>query len=297
MAVVAQLVRALDCGSKCRGFEPRRSPILLPHKELSVTTLDAVILGIVQGLTEFLPISSSGHLQLVQSILGMKDLDHYLIFDLICHLGTLCAILIIFSQQIKSTCSSLHSTRLWQIAIATLPLFPLVLIMKPIKAMYAAPEYLGLFFILTAFILFLGVWLGKKASQPQQRPWRDAWLIGCWQAVAIFPGVSRSGSTISGARILGWTPQDAVSFSFLLAIPAILGGISLELFKIWQHPQNMPSIPFFHYAVGFSVSFFIGLFSLQLLMRLAMENKFSYFAWYCLILGVATTYYFHIYSV
>lgn len=261
-----------------------------------MTTLDAVILGIVQGLTEFLPISSSGHLQLIQSLLGMKDLDQYLVFDLICHLGTLCAILILFFQQIKSTCSSLHSTRLRQLAIGTLPLFPLVLIMKPIKAVYASPEYLGTFFILTSLILFLGIWIGKRAFQTQEHPWRDAWLIGCWQAVAIFPGISRSGSTISGARMLGWNPQDAVSFSFLLAIPAILGGVALEIFKMWKHPQSVISLPFSHYVLGFFFSFVIGLFALQLLMRLAMQNRFSYFAWYCLILGVATTYYFHIYS-
>lgn len=260
-----------------------------------MTALEAVILGIVQGLTEFLPISSSGHLQIVQYVFGMSDLDHYLIFDLICHLGTLCAVVWIFFHEIKKTCLY-QPTRCWQVVIGTFPLFPLVFILKPIKAIYADPQYLGLFFIFTACILFLGIWIGKKAVQSQQRPFRDALLIGCWQAVAILPGVSRSGSTISGARMLGWSSQDAVLFSFLLAIPAILGGISLETFKMWQHPDTIISLPLSHYAAGFAVSFFVGLFALRLLMRLAMENRFSYFAWYCLILGLATTYYFHIYS-
>jgi undecaprenyl-diphosphatase len=301
VAVVAQLVRALDCGSKSRGFESRRSPILSPpysSKETLVTILDALILGIVQGLTEFLPVSSSGHLKLFQSLLGLQQLDHYILFDLVCHLGTLLAIVLIFFQQIKSAALFQNSTRFWQIVIGTLPLFPLVLIMKPIKAIYADPSYLGFFFIVTAIILFLGIRFGKTLppKEQDQHPWRDAFCIGLWQAFAIFPGVSRSGSTISGARLLGWIPQDAVTFSFLLAIPAILGGVTLEFIKWWQHPELTVSIPLTHYLTGFLFSFFVGFFSLKALMRFVVTNRLSYFAWYCLILGLATTYYFHIYS-
>lgn len=259
-----------------------------------MTTFDAILLGLVQGLTEFLPISSSGHLKLTQHLLGMKDLDHYIIFDLICHLGTLLAIVVIFFQNIKSAFQ--HSRlELWQIALGTLPLFPLVLLMKPIKATYADPSYLGFFFIATACILFAGTLFGKTApdTQIKKRPLRDAVVVGLWQAAAIFPGVSRSGSTISGARLLGWSPGEATTFSFLLAIPAVLGGTTLELYKLWTHPESAISLPFFHYLTGFLTSFLVGLFALQLLIKLVSQNKFYYFAWYCLILGLATTYYFH----
>lgn len=261
-----------------------------------MTTLDAILLGIVQGLTEFLPVSSSGHLQLVQHLLGMKDLDHYIIFDLACHVGTLLAIVLVFSKNIKHVFTADTHTRFWQVVIGTLPLFPLVLIMKPIKAAYADPSYLGFFFLLTAFILFLGVRFGKTLAEEKKEKhlWRDALIIGFWQAIAILPGVSRSGSTISGARLLGWEAKDAVVFSFLLAIPAILGGTTLELFKLWQHPESVIDLPFSHYAVGFIVSFIVGLFALKLLMRLALQNKFYYFAWYCLILGLVSIYYFHL---
>lgn len=262
-----------------------------------MTTLDAIILGIVQGLTEFLPVSSSGHLKLMQTLLGLSNLDQYIIFDLVCHLGTLCAIFLVFFQQIKNTLLLRSQTRFWQIAIATLPLFPLVFLMKPIKATYADPSYLGFFFILTAIILFVGIRFGKTtpSQEPSRRPWRDALCIGMWQAVAIFPGVSRSGSTISGARLLGWSAQDAVTFSFLLAIPTILGGVTLELFKWWEQPEAVVSIPLLQYFAGFVISFLTGRIALASLMRLAVENRFYYFAWYCLILGLATTYYFHIY--
>lgn len=258
-----------------------------------MNTFDAIILGIVQGLTEFLPISSSGHLKLTQHLLGMKDLDHYIIFDLVCHLGTLLAILVIFFQNIKTVFQQ-NRLELWQIVLGTLPLFPLVLLMKPIKAAYADPSYLGFFFIITACILFAGTLFGKTISdvQRQKRPLRDALVVGLWQAAAILPGVSRSGSTISGARLLGWNASEATTFSFLLAIPAILGGTTLELFKLWSHPENAVDLPFFHYLAGFLTSFLVGLFALRLLIKLVLQNKFYYFAWYCLILGLATTYYF-----
>jgi undecaprenyl-diphosphatase len=250
-----------------------------------LTTFDAIILGIVQGLTEFLPVSSSGHLQLVQHFLGLSKLDDYILFDLACHLGTLLAILIVFSNNIRSLFSKADFT-LRLVIIGTLPLFPLVLILKPIKAFYADPSYLGFFFLITAAILFIGC--KAKAMKPAtERHWKEALTIGLWQAAAILPGVSRSGSTITGARLLGWSPQEAVAFSFLLAIPAILGGTTLELYKLWSAPEAVPSLPLASYLAGFTVSFLVGMGSLKLLMRFAANDKLSYFAWYCLFLGVA----------
>ncbi|MEI8126014.1 MAG: undecaprenyl-diphosphate phosphatase, partial [Parachlamydiaceae bacterium] len=110
--------------------------------------------------------------------------------------------------------------------------------------------------------------------------------------IAILPGVSRSGSTISGARLLGWNANDAVTFSFLLAIPAICGGTILECFKAWKTPEMALELPIGHYLAGFIISFIVGLGALRLLMFLAVKNKFSYFAWYCLILGGSCIGYF-----
>lgn len=260
-----------------------------------MTTIDAIILGFVQGVTEFLPVSSSGHLKLLQYFLGMQDLDQYILFDLICHLGTLLAIVIIFSRQIVDLIAT-NTTCLKQVFLGTLPLFPLVFIMKPIKAIYAEPSYLGFCFMITAAILFLGVYFGRlrPAREQHQHRWRDALAIGAWQAAAILPGVSRSGSTISGARLLGWSPMQAVTFSFLLAIPAILGGTILEGIKLWRHPETVAYLPIAHYITGFIVSFAMGMVSLRLLIRIATHDKFAYFAWYCLFLGLATTAYFHL---
>lgn len=260
-----------------------------------MTTLEALILGIIQGITEFLPVSSSGHLKLAQYFLGLQDLDHYILFDLACHLGTLLAIVVVFFCSIKELFGS-NVRRLGQLMLATLPLFPLVAVMKPIKALYADPRYLGFFFLLTAFILFLGIAFAKRTSQPkpQKSQWRDALIIGTWQAFAILPGVSRSASTITGARLLGWEMREAIAFSFLLAIPTILGGTTLELLKLWQDHGNIGNASLQHYAVGFSVSFLVGAAALQLLIKIATHNKFYYFAWYCLFLGLATILYFQL---
>lgn len=260
-----------------------------------MTTIDALILGFVQGITEFLPVSSSGHLKLLQYFLGLQNLDQYILFDLICHLGTLLAIIIVFSRKIKDLVVY-NTTCLKQVFLATLPLFPLVIIMKPIKAVYADPSYLGYFFLITAGILFLGAFFGRQRSEQEQKRflWRDALIIGTWQAAAILPGVSRSGSTISGARLLGWSPMQAVTFSFILAIPAILGGTVLEGIKLWRHPEYVAYLPITHYVTGFLTSFVIGMITLRLLIRVATHNKFSYFGWYCLVLGLATTAYFHL---
>ena len=259
-----------------------------------MTMLDAIILGIVQGLTEFLPISSSGHLHLFEYFLGFEGLDRYIPFDIACHLGSLLAIILIFYRQIISLFVE-NKTRFLQIVLATLPLFPLLLLLKPIKAVYAAPKYLGFFFLLTAFILFLGERFGrqKPVVVQEKNRWRDAFFIGLWQAIAILPGVSRSGSTISGARLLGWEMKNAITFSFLLAIPTILGATIVEFLNWYRHPEGIADLALEHYMVGFVVSFITGLLALKLLFYIALSDKFSYFAWYCLLLGIAVTCYFY----
>ena len=135
-------------------------------------------------------------------------------------LGTLLAIAFVFYQPLREVIQS-NTIRRWQIALAIAPLFPLALFLKPIKAMYADPSYLGYFFLCTSAILFIGCWIGARMAQVRREPapLRDAAVIGLWQAAAIFPGLSRSGATISGARLLGWEPREAVIFSFMIAIP------------------------------------------------------------------------------
>lgn len=253
---------------------------------------EALLLGIVQGLTEFFPVSSSGHLILIEHLLGFKELKNYIFFDLICHLGTLLAVLIFFSSEIRSILSS--KSKFAQIVIATLPLFPLVFLLKEVKGLFDQPALLGYFFLLTALILYIG----QKFAEPRHAaPYRNALLIGLSQAAAIVPGVSRSGTTISAAKLLGFTPESAVTFSFILSIPTVLGGMTLEGYKLFKDrhaPLEMiPEISWYSYAIAFISAFLIGLFALRLLLRIAGTAKFQFFSWYCVILGLATLYYFH----
>jgi len=260
-----------------------------------MTTWQAFLLGIVQGITEFLPVSSSGHLALAQYFLGFDRLQDHILFDLVCHLGTLLAILCFFFTVLKKALS-IHSNRFWQVFIGTLPLLPLVLIIKPIKSLFDQPQFLGPCFLISALLIFAGSYLKLSWRFHSPLKWLDALTIGCFQAVAILPGISRSGATISAARFLGWQKEDAIQYSFLLAIPAIIGGTLLEGWSTWHSPDLLSSTQNFQpFIIGFITSFAVGILSLWLLIRLVIKDKWSYFAWYCLALGLAATFYFNLY--
>jgi undecaprenyl-diphosphatase len=255
-----------------------------------MSTFEAIILGIIQGLTEFLPVSSSGHLKLAQHLFGFQNLENMIIFDLVCHLGTLLAIFLLFKNDILNILKKEHR-KCWQIVLGTLPLFPLVLIMKPIKSIFNHPEYLGLCFLITSFILYLGIRFGQTKTTLKTN--RDPLVVGTFQAMAILPGISRSGATISSARLLGWSSEEAVTFSFMLAIPAILGGIILEVAQLIKYPESINHILPLQYLLAFITSFIVGYYALKLLRNLASKQRFMYFVWYCLLLGIFTTLYFN----
>jgi undecaprenyl-diphosphatase len=200
--------------------------------------------------------------------------------------------LYIFFSQIKNTLTTQHR-QLFQIILGTLPLFPLVLILKPIKAVIDHPQYLGLCFIFSACLIFAGVYFRLRMYKADS--WKDCLTIGLFQAVAVLPGISRSGATISAARLLGWNKQDAIQFSFLLAIPAILGGTILEIWQFSNLPTlDIPSISVGQFFTGFFTSFIVGCASLWAVMQIMAQDKWVYFAWYCLFIGIGTTLYFQI---
>lgn len=254
-----------------------------------MTLLKAIILGIIQGITEFLPISSSGHLTIAQHFFEIPNLHTMIFFDLVCHLGTLLAIFIVYYETIFHIFK--EKKLLKQMGLALLPLFPLVLLLKPIKEVFENPLAVGALFILNSLILFLGIHLAKtkKSTKPN---FSSSFLVGMAQAVAVLPGISRSGSTISMAKGLGWSSSEAIRFSFLLAIPTICGAIFLELIKSFKESSPLFSLPFHYYVSGFTTAFIVGYGSLLTLQKIAKNNKFSYFAWYSLFLGLLTLLYF-----
>lgn len=273
------------------GSNPVDRPSYLTYVQ-TMSPIEALILGIIQGLTEFLPISSSGHLVLGQYLLGFRNLKDLVDFSLVCHLGTLLAVCLVFREQLYHIFTS-DRRKAILIGLGTLPLFPLAIIADPIKDIFDQVQFLGLFFWITAFLLFVSHSLGQTRERVNLR--RDSCLIGLFQAFAIFPGISRSGSTIAGARLLGWQPQEAVTFSFLLSIPAILGGCVLEFGKLYLHHGEQASLTLQPsvYFVGFMSAFLVGWGALRLLIQLVQRDKLIYFAWYCLGLGCFTLYYFN----
>jgi len=225
-----------------------------------VTHLVALLLGLIQGLTEFFPISSSGHLVLVRRMLEIEG--DFFLFDLACHGGTLLAILSLLWRDLRPNWRAL--------ALGTLPLFPLALLPHP-------HPFLGVTFVLTAGLLFASE---RWARHGKMRRWHPL-AIGSCQALAVLPGLSRLGATVAGARFLGWERSQAARFSFLLAVPAILGGMVLEL---WRARGSTP-LSLGIYGVGFFSAFVVGNVALRLFLSWVERGKLTPFAWYCLGLG------------
>lgn len=254
-----------------------------------MTFFQSVILGIVQGLTEFFPVSSSAHLKLAKWLLGVPDGEHLLYFDLVCHSGTLLALIWFLKKEILAALSSFRTTSLY--ALALCPLVPAYFLLKPLRVAASEPAYLGYFLLFTSFLLFAASrqWVPVPAGSPVlEKPEikvKDVVCIGIMQALALIPGISRSGSTIAAARFLGWDWVAAAKFSFLLGIPAILGGQALETLKLLKGSASLP-FPMSAYAAGFAASFICGLISVRFMFRIYERGAARPFAWYCLAAGL-----------
>lgn len=246
-----------------------------------MTFLEALILGVVQGLTEFFPISSSAHLRLTKWLLAIPDGEHLLYFDLMCHAGTLIALLSFLRKDIFNILCDRKKIGLFILAL--LPLFPAYFLLKNVRVSLSQPAYLGFFLLVTSFFLFLASFYKNEAQQKK----RHVICIGLAQAMALIPGISRSGATMSCARLLGWKWKEAARFSFLLAIPAVLGGEILETMKLIRgQSESLGIVSLPCYFVGFCASLAVGLFSVRFAFKLYEKGIIRPFAWYCLATGL-----------
>jgi len=253
--------------------------------------LDAIILGLLQGLTEFLPVSSSGHLVLTQHILGVKLSG--VVFELLVHFGTLMAVLIYFRMRIIALVRavfdrSMKSERrmVFFIILSTIPAVVVALLFDDvIEEAFSSPILTSLMLVVTGLILLLTGLIKKRKKAISGG---NAFLIGCGQALAILPGISRSGTTIATGMFTGVEPLVAAEFSFLLSIPAIAGAI---VFKV-RDIVNLDTALIGQYAVGTVISFLSGLFAVYLLLSIIKKGKFQYFGIYCLIIGILGILYF-----
>ena len=242
--------------------------------------LHSLLLGLVQALTEFFPISSSAHLRLVKHFLQIQDETPLL--DLSCHAGTLLALLWFLRKDLKEL-----FVRPMQFFIALTPLVHFYFLLKPLREWASQNELLGICLMLTGCILLAGKVLRTKRTQKNLK---DAFFIGCMQSAALIPGISRSASTISCARVLGWDVKESLRFSFLLSIPTILGGSALELLKAGSHLSSISYPPL---VIGFVTAFLGGMMVIKKAFAYLEKGNFAPFAWYCLALGAAVTLYFH----
>jgi len=273
-----------------------------------MSVLEALVLGVVQGLTEFLPVSSSGHLVLLQKIFGITEPT--LLFDTAVHGGTLIAVVVVLWRDIWNILRRIvQPLTLWLI-VATIPAVVAALLFKDrIEAAFASGAFLGLAFLVTSALLFASDLISRGGSKPGGFParldasapargqdemrWLDALVIGLLQAVAIAPGISRSGATISGALFRKMDRDFAARFSFLLSIPAILGALVLQVKDLAKTgaadaaasapAELIGQLPL---TVGCLSACIVGFFSIRLTLKIVREHSLRGFAIYTGILGL-----------
>lgn len=270
-----------------------------------LTYLTSSLLGFIQGIAEFLPISSSGHLSLMQNLLGiLHGAQEDILFDVLLHLGTLIAVFIVYWRDIvelvrdffailtqlfsrsgnrqKEASSDVRMVLL--LIVATLPLVLIVPIKDAITGLYGNTFFIGGALIVTGILLFLSDRMKQGRKTARTATVRDALMVGLGQALAVVPGLSRSGTTISLGMMRGFDRRFAVRFSFLLSIPAVLGANILEIgdaFKAGINPSLLPV-----YLLGMAIAAVSGIFAIKLVNLLAQKGKFGSFAYYCWGIGL-----------
>ena len=263
---------------------------------------EAILLGVIQGLTELLPISSSGHLALTQRWLELQpDSPEMLLFDILVHFGTLLAVFVVFARParrftrrlVRECHSSLtgrrNGLRIVVLAVAaTIPTAVIGLTFKDsFEAAFARPISIAICLIITGCMLAALAKVRRGRRGWAKYRWWEAGLIGVAQALAILPGISRSGSTICMGAYMGWRRRWAAEFSFLIAVPAIAGGTLLKVLDTLALPtEELARIPWGPLVVGGIVSLLVGVIALTLLLAAVRRAKLHYFAPYCWIVGV-----------
>lgn len=266
--------------------------------------LQAIILGLVQGITEFLPVSSSGHLAILQSFFGLESTENHLLFDVLLHLGTLGAVLITYWGDIAGLTREglvqlhlkkprrgqkpdpLRQRMILFILLATLPLVLVVFLRKAVASLYENTFFIGFALLVTGGLLFAADRLGHGTKNERNATLGSVMLVGLSQALATVPGLSRSGTTISVGMFCGFERSFAVKFSFLLSVPAVLGANLLTFIDAVQAGIDFSLLPV--YLVGVLAAFVSGFFAISFLRILVQKSRFGSFAYYCWGAGLVT---------
>ena len=268
-----------------------------------MTVFSSFLLGLIQGIAEFLPISSSGHLAIAQNLLGLQaEIPEF--FDVLLHLGTLLAVFVAYWQDIKDMVVEFfhgigdlahHSTPtpvpparrlILLIILGTLPLFVILPFKHKVQDLANNMYFIGAALIVTGFLLFACDMVKKGRKTERNATLADVLIVGVGQAIATMPGISRSGMTISAGCFMGFERKFAVRFSFLLSIPAVLGANILSLKDALEAGIDWSAFPV--YMVGVVTAAVVGYLCIRLLKMIADKGKFGAFAYYCWAVGLLT---------
>ncbi|MBS6640104.1 MAG: undecaprenyl-diphosphate phosphatase [Clostridiaceae bacterium] len=259
----------------------------------------AALQGLVQGLTEFLPVSSSGHLVLVQALFGSGVETNYMLFNVLLHFGTLLSVVVAFWKDIKELFVEFfgwirdgfringHPYRRFivMLLITLIPMFLILPIESRLEAAFSSPLLVGLLLLVTAALLFLSEKAPKKHKTEQNASWLDALIVGIGQMFAVLPGLSRSGTTICTGLFCGFSREFAVRFAFIMSLPVVLGANILELADVIREPALMGDASIACYAVGILVSMVSGLAAIRLVKFITKRGNFRPFVVYCTLVG------------
>lgn len=254
-----------------------------------MSIIDAILLGAVQGLTEFLPVSSSGHLQIAKELLGI-EMENNVTFDLSLHVATVLSTIVVLWGTIKHLFTRLFSKPynddqryIVKIIISMVPVGIVgLLFIDYIEAAFASLTVVGAMLLLTAVLLTFAYY--AKPRSKQEISYRDAFIIGLAQAAATMPGLSRSGTTIATGLLLGNRKDEMAQFSFLMVLPPILGNALLDLMK-GDFGGSVETLPL---VAGFLSSFLVGCAACKFMIEIVKRGKLIYFAIYCAVIGAIT---------
>lgn len=267
--------------------------------------LEALILGIVQGLTEFLPVSSSGHLEIGQALLGTAS-DENMMFTVSLHVATVLSTIVVFRQEIGRLFKGTFTTTQWNddkqyvamLLLSCIPIFIVGVFFKDaVDAFFGSGLLIvGVCLLITACMLSLSEYLIKFRSasvkaaggvaEGHEVGWKDAVIIGCAQAVAVLPGLSRSGMTIATGLLCNVKKESVARFSFLMVLIPILGDALLESVDLLTGKAAGPSIGWLPLTVGFAAAFVTGCAACRWMISIVRRQKLTYFAVYCTIAGI-----------
>ena len=270
-----------------------------------MTYFMSILMGIIQGVAEFLPISSSGHLALFQTFFGMENMEEkYMFFTVLLHFGTLISVCMVYWRDIvdmirefflgiaalagrKDTGVAPPARRMVMlIIIATVPLFVMVFLQDAVNQLFSNSIMVSCALLATGFILFFSDRMARGHKTAKNATVADALIVGCGQALAVIPGLSRSGTTISVGMMRGFDRAFAVRFSFLMSLPAVLGANVLEIKDALASNFPIEELPM--YLVGVAVSAVVGYFAIRLVKSLSDKGKFGKFAYYCWAVGLGS---------